>query len=66
MEDPADGIVDELGLGVGLVATFMGDDPKAGGDETSPEGIQRPEGELGSPVKDRVWELDDFRMDTGI
>jgi len=66
VEDPADGVVHQLGLGEGLVTTFMGDDPKAGCDETGPEGVQRPEGELGGPVKDRVWELDDFRVDTGI
>ena len=46
MEDPADGIVNELGLGIGLVTAFVGDDPKTGGDETGPEGIQGPEREL--------------------
>jgi hypothetical protein len=66
MENPADGIVGQLGLGESLMATFMGDDPKASGNETSPEGIERPESELGSPVKDRVGQLDNFRMDTGI
>lgn len=48
------------------MTTFMGNDPNTGADETSPEGIQRPEGELGGPIKNRVWELDDFRMNTGI
>jgi hypothetical protein len=66
MKDPADGVVDELGLGVGLVTTLMSKDPNTGGDEASPKGIQRPERELGSSVENRVWELDDFRMDLGI
>lgn len=66
VEDPTDGIVHELGLGVGLVATLVGDDPNASGDEASPEGIQRPERELSSSVQDWERELDDFRMDAGI
>ena len=66
MEDPTDGIVDKLGLGVGLVTTFVGDDPKAGGDETSPEGIERPERKFGGTVEDRVWELNNLRVNTGI
>ena len=66
VEDPANGVVDEFGLGVGLVATFMGNDPNASGNETRPEGIERPDGEFSGPVKDGVRELDDFRMDTGI
>jgi hypothetical protein len=66
MQDPADGVVDKLGLRVGLVTTFVGDDPETGGDETCPEGIQRPERELGRTVQDRVWKLDNLGMDTGI
>ena len=66
MKDPADGIVHEFRLGVGLVATLVGDDPNASGDKASPEGIQRPERELSGSVEDREWELDDFRMDAGI
>ena len=66
MEDPTDGVVEEFGLGVSLVTTFVGDDPKTGGNETSPEGIHRPERELGSAIEDRVWELNNLRVDTGI
>lgn len=66
MEDPADGIVNELGLGVCLVTALVGNYPKTGSDETSPEGIQRPKGELSGPIKDRIWELNDFRVDAGI
>lgn len=66
MEDPTDGVVNELGLGVGLVTTFVGNDPKTGGDETSPEGIYRPKRKLGGAVEDRGWELNNFRVDTGI
>jgi hypothetical protein len=66
VENPTDGVVDELGLGVGLVTTFVGNDPKTGGDETSPEGIQGPERELGGAVEDRVWELNNLRVNTGI
>lgn len=66
MEEPTDGVVDELGLRVGLVTTFMGNDPKTGGDETSPEGIQRPEREFCCAVEDRVWKLNNLRVDRGI
>lgn len=66
MEDPADGVVHKLGFGVCLVATLVGKDPNTCGDETSPKGIERPERELCGPIEDRVWELDDFRMDAGI
>lgn len=66
MKDPTDGIVDKLGLGVGLVTAFVGDDPKTGGDETSPEGIERPEPKFGGTVKDWVWELNHLRVNTGI
>lgn len=66
MEDPTDGVVDELGLGVGLVTTFVGNDPKTGGNETSPEGIRRPKRKFCGAVEDRVWELDNFRVDTGV
>ena len=48
------------------MAALVGNDPKTGGDETCPEGIQRPESELGSAVEDRVWELNNLRVDTGI
>ena len=40
VKDPADGVVDKLGLGVGLVTALVGENPKTGGDETCPEGIQ--------------------------
>ena len=66
MEDPADGVVDELGLGVGLVTAFVGNNPKTGCDETCPEGIQRPKRKLGGAVEDWVWKLNDLRVDTGI
>ena len=48
------------------MATFMGKDPKTSGDQTRPEGIQRPQRKLARAVKDRVWELDDLGMDTTI
>lgn len=48
------------------MTTFVGNNPKTSGDETGPEGIERPECEFCCTVKDWVWELDDFRMDTGI
>jgi len=66
VEGPTDGIVDQLGLGVGLMTAFMGNDPKTGGNKTSPEGIKRPEREFGSTVEDRVWEADSLRVDEGI
>ena len=66
MEDPTNGVVDKLGLGVGLVATFVGNDPKTGGDEASPEGIQGPERELGGTVENWVWELDNLRVDKAV
>ena len=66
MEDPTDGVINQLRFGIGLMTAFVGNDPNASGHETSPKGIERPEGELGGPVKDRVWELDDLRVDTGI
>lgn len=48
------------------MTTFVGNDPKTGGNETSPEGIQRPEGELGRAIEYGVRELNDLRVDTGI
>lgn len=66
VKDPTNGIIDKFGLRKGLVTAFMGNDPKAGRDETSPETIQRPERKLAGPVKDRERELDYLRMNAGI
>ena len=43
VKDPTYGIVNELGLCEGLMTTFVGKNPNTGGDETGPEGVQRPE-----------------------
>jgi hypothetical protein len=48
------------------MAAFVGNDPETGGDKTSPEGIQSPEGKLGCAVEDRMWKLYDLRVDAGI
>ena len=66
VEEPTDGVVNELGLGVGLVTAFVGNDPNTGGNETSPEGIKGPKRKFGGAVEDRVWELNNLRVDTGI
>lgn len=66
VEDPTDGVVDKLGLSVGLVTAFVGDDPKTSGDETSPEGIERPERKFGGAVEDRVWESNNLWVNTGV
>jgi hypothetical protein len=39
MEDPAHEVIDGLGLGECLVATFMSDDPKTGCDEASGKAV---------------------------
>ena len=66
MEDPTDGVVDKFGLGVGLMTAFVGNDPKTGGDETSPEGIERPERKFGGAVEDRVWQSNKLGVNTSI
>jgi hypothetical protein len=48
------------------MTAFVGDHPDTGSDEAGPEGIQGPEGEFGGTIKDRVWELDHFRVDAGV
>jgi len=40
MQDPTNGIVNKLGLGIGLVAALVGNDPNTGGDEACPESIE--------------------------
>ena len=39
VEDPTNGVIDQFGLGEGLVATFVGDDPNPGSDEACPEAV---------------------------
>lgn len=45
VDDPADGVVVQLGRGEGLVAALVGEDPKAGAKEALQEGVQAPEDE---------------------
>ncbi|RUP24771.1 hypothetical protein BC936DRAFT_138890, partial [Jimgerdemannia flammicorona] len=42
VEDPADGIVDELGGGEGLVAALMGNDPDTSGDDALRDPVEGP------------------------
>lgn len=58
MKNPADRVVDELGLGERLVATFVGDDPETGHDETVGERIEGPERKTSKGVEVRVWQAD--------
>lgn len=55
MEDPTDSVVDHLGLGEGLVTTFVGDDPETGSEETSEESVKCPDREFGEGVEMGVW-----------
>ena len=66
MEDEANGVVDGLGFGEGLVATLVGDDPEAGGEETCPEAVDCPESESGGAVGVGVGEGDDGWIDEGV
>ena len=43
MEDPADGVVEDLGGGEGLVTTLMSHDPEASSGQTLDEGVQSPQ-----------------------
>jgi hypothetical protein len=45
--DPADGVVQDLGGGEGLVAALVGENPHAGADETLDDGVHGPEGHAG-------------------
>jgi hypothetical protein len=58
VQHPADGIVDRLGLGEGLVATFVSDDPKASGHQTSGEAVQGPKCEPCEGIERRMGQPD--------
>ena len=45
--DPADGVVQHLGGGEGLVAALVGQDPDTGSEETLDDGVQSPEDDAG-------------------
>ena len=53
VKDPADKVVDRLGLREGLVTTFMCDNPDAGTKKTGEERVECPDRELDECVK--VW-----------
>ena len=63
MKDPADGIVDELGLGERLVTAFVGNNPETGHDETVGERIERPEGETSEGIEVRMGKVELLRCD---
>lgn len=50
MDNPANGVVNGLGFGEGLMATFVTNDPEPSCKKTSPEAVERPEGETGEAV----------------
>ena len=54
MKDPADKVVDRLGLREGLVTTFMCDNPDASTKKTGEERVECPDRELGECVKVRI------------
>jgi hypothetical protein len=58
VEEPADGVVDGLRLGEGLVATLVGNDPKTSSDKTGSYGIGRPESETSGSIQVRVREVE--------
>ena len=55
VKNPADKVVDRLGLREGLVTTFMCDNPETGCKETGEESIERPDRELGEGVEMGAW-----------
>lgn len=63
VKDPADGIVDELGLGERLVTAFVGNNPETGHDETVGERIERPEGETSEGIEVRMGKVELLRCD---
>lgn len=63
MKDPTDRVVNKLGLGECLVATFVSYDPKAGHDETVGERIEGPERNPSEGVEVRTWQVDVLRGD---
>ncbi len=63
MENPTDSIVDSLGLGERLVAAFVGDDPKTGGEQARPEGVYSPKAESGDGVQQRVGQCEGGGVD---
>lgn len=52
--DPANGVVQDLGGGEGLVTTLVGQNPHAGADETLHDGVQGPEGHAGRQEGDSL------------
>ena len=65
MENPADSVVDCFRLGEGLMSTLVSDNPNAGGEQTCPEAVQRPEGDSRGSVQVWVWQRDNGRIDEG-
>jgi hypothetical protein len=63
VEDPTDGVVDCLRLGKRLVTALVGDDPETSGEETGPEGIERPEGETCDGIEERMGQGQRGRVD---
>ena len=53
VKDPANEVVHSFGLGEGLVAALMGNNPKTSGEKTNPKAVNSPESEAGKGVE--VW-----------
>lgn len=51
MKDPSDGVVDELGLGEGLMTTLVGNNPKTSGKKSCRKAVQSPESKAGDRVQ---------------
>lgn len=62
MQSPTNTIVDKLGFREGLVTTLMANDPETSREETGPEAIQAPERETSEPVRERMGQVDNSRI----
>lgn len=66
MQHPTDDVVEELGLGKGLMSAFVSNDPQACSHEAGPKAIKRPKGELDSAVEERMRKLQCLGLDESV
>lgn len=63
VKNPSNGVVDGFGLGEGLVATLVGNNPQAGCEKAGEETIDGPESEAGKGVKGGVRKIEGSGVD---